>query len=268
MTTDFTFPSSVQGYLTDNIILDVDEDGSPDLEQVEGGDGLIVTNLFGHTTNIQKYLDYCQDRKIPCIFDNACTSFTFYNGKNAVNYGDGCIISLHHTKPIGFGEGGLIILKKKYEKHVRKLINFGFEIKQGQVTWDKWGNNAKMSDISASFIYDYVKTNFDHIVKTNTSLYSTFLQMMDQIPNVKLLGNSSDGIPFVNCLPLICNRVITNDDLYILSLHGITARKYYTPLTWLPKSKELYDHILCLPLNIDMNDDHIKKYVEVLKEIL
>ena len=266
VTSDFTFPCSAQGYLKDSLICDIDEDGNLDLDLVQG-DGLIVTNLFGHLSNIRRYLDFCEAKSYPCLFDNACACYSFYQGSNAVNYGDGCIISLHHTKPIGFGEGGLIILKKKYELTARKLLNFGFEIKNGNVVWHKSGTNAKMSDVSASFIYDYVTTNFDYMIQNNTSLYTEFQRRLSEIPKVKLLTNYSDNVPFVNCLPLICQQEITGIELHNLDLHGITARKYYVPLTGQTQAQKLFQHILCLPLHMDMTIADINKYIDVLKQL-
>ena len=57
------------------------------------------------------------------IFDNAATPFTYYKGKSCCNYGHGSTISFHHTKPLGFGEGGAIIVDKKYEKNKEYLYS-------------------------------------------------------------------------------------------------------------------------------------------------
>lgn len=264
VTGDYAFPCVAQGYLLDSFIVDTDRDGGLNLEQIEKGEGLIVTNLFGHCVDIDKYLKFCEKRAWPCIFDNACASYTFYQGKNVVNYGDGCIISLHHTKPIGFGEGGLIVLKKEYEDYARRLINFGFSISNNQVSWHPWGNNAKMSDISAVFIYDYLTTNFKKIVETNTRLYQEFTKRLQDVKNFQLLRNYSDPLPLVNCLPLCCNHEITGDHLYTLELNGITARKYYTPLVGHENASKLFKHIICLPIHVDLTVDDIDRYVKAL----
>ena len=39
------------------------------------------------------------------------------------------ILSFHHTKPWGFGEGGAVICETFDEKIVRQLINFGVDRK-------------------------------------------------------------------------------------------------------------------------------------------
>lgn len=264
----FTFPCSAQGSLIDSVIIDVDEDMGIDLEQVdvEKIDGIIVTNLFGHTTQISKYTEWAKQHNKILIFDNATVSKTLYQGSNALNYGIGSIVSLHHTKPIGYGEGGLIIVDKKYEENIRRCINFGFNLEKGILKWNRNGSNYKMSEISAAFILEYLKI-FPSMVSKHIELYKYFLECIKDV-NVITFPNFSDGIPFVSCIPVIFNKPITTDHLYQLELLGITGRKYYNPLENKPKSTDIYDRILCLPCHIDLDLDVINNYVSILKSFL
>jgi len=197
----FTFPCSAQGVLKNSYIIDVDGEMGLDLNLVEVNkiDGIIVTNLFGHVTNISKYLEFCKKYNKILLFDNATVSKTEFNNINALNFGDGSIVSLHHTKAIGYGEGGLIVVDKKYENDIRKCINFGFDLSKGVLKWNRNGSNYKMSEISASFILDYLK-NFDVIVSKHTELYEYFLKEIESIKGVKKFSNFSSNIPFVNCI--------------------------------------------------------------------
>lgn len=36
--------------------------------------------------------------------------------------------SLHHTKPLGIGENGVLICDKIYEQSIRNVINFGYDM--------------------------------------------------------------------------------------------------------------------------------------------
>lgn len=62
-------------------------------------------------------------------------------------------------------------------------------------------------------------------------------------------------------------KFFDGDDLYTLELSGITVRKYYVPLKGLSTSKQLFSHILCLPINCDMTIDDIDKYIDILLKI-
>lgn len=273
----FSFPCSAQGPCEETILLDVDDEMGLDLSLVDPSlvDGIIVTNLFGHVTNIQKYLTWAEEQHKILLFDNATVPLTYYQGRNAVNYGDGCIISLHHTKPLGFGEGGAIIAKKKYETTIRKCINFGFEVKDGNIKWNRQGSNYKMSEISAVFILEYLKKNFETIVKTHRQLYAYFLTKLneynlDSDPTMRVTAfpNFSDRIPFVNCIVVIFPKKITKDHIYQVELNNITARKYYTPLEPTPKASDIFDRIICLPCHIDVSLYTIDRYISLIKELV
>lgn len=102
----FGAPATVQGPLAGASIIDIDQGGGLDLTQVDSDsiDGLIVTNCFGHLVDINKYVQWCHDHGKLLLFDNAATPMTSHEGRNATNYGAGCVISFHHSKPLGYGE--------------------------------------------------------------------------------------------------------------------------------------------------------------------
>jgi dTDP-4-amino-4,6-dideoxygalactose transaminase len=117
----FNFPTSAQNILSDRTtIIDIDpNEGTLDLNKVTSNiDGIIVTNLFGYVGDIDRYCKWAVEHNKILLFDNAASPYSFYNDKNILEFGDGSIISLHHTKPLGFGEGGVIIVDSKYESLV------------------------------------------------------------------------------------------------------------------------------------------------------
>jgi len=268
-TQSFTFPCSAQGPLINSLIIDIDDEMGLDLNLVNSDevDGIIITNLFGHVCNISKYTEWSKKYNKLLIFDNATVTMTKYNEINSLNFGNGSFLSLHHTKPLGYGEGGLIIVDKKYENDVRKCINFGFHLEKGILKWNRNGSNYKMSEISAAFILDYLKI-FDKIILNHVELYEYFLKEIRNVKEFSKFPNFSSNTPFVNCFPIIFNKPINNEHLYQLELFGITARKYYLPIEYKEKSNDIYERILCLPCNIDINKDTVLYYIKCIKEII
>lgn len=129
-----------------------------------------------------------------------------------------------------------------------------------------------MSEISAAFILDYIGRNLDSIYSHHINLYRQFKDKLTTLSNlsekVKLFPHHGSGIPFVNSIVLIFNRKITNDDLQICELSGITARKYYKPLKDLPISTLLYDRILCLPCHLEVDENTLDRYIELIKLLI
>lgn len=255
----FTFPPSAQSNLSKVKIIDIDKDGGLDITKVDNSiNGLIVTNIFGNVVDIEKYETFCRENSKFLIFDNAATGYTEYKGKNSLNYGTGCTISFHHTKPFGFGEGGAIIVDKKYEKSIRCLNNFGIGLTEKY--WVPEGNNNKMSEISAIYILQYLKRNVDTIINKHNELYLYFQELMlkHNITHFKLFPSFHDGIIAPSCFCILFDNY---DDKVREKLveNNIQARKYYHPLDNSKIANEIYDKILCIPCNVDMNRSDVDK---------
>lgn len=259
-TQSFTFPPSAQGTLSNVKIIDIDLEGGLNLEEVDDTiDGIIVTNIFGNIVNIAKYEKWANDNKKFLIFDNAATPFTFFKGKSCCNYGNGATISFHHTKPLGFGEGGAIIVDKKYEKEIRCLINFGINLTDNY--WVKEGNNYKMSDISAAYIIQYLD-NFNILVDKHKQLYTYF---KSKLPNhSKLFPSFHDGDNILpSCFCILFDNYNDATRLKLLE-NNIFCRKYYYPLKDTKNTLYIYNKILCLPCHSDMTTQDIDTIINLL----
>lgn len=242
----FTFPSSVQGLLKNTKIVDIDENGGLDLNLVPNEcNGIIVTNVFGNVVDISKYEKWAKENNKYLIFDNAATAYTFYKGQNSCNYGVGCIISFHHTKPFGFGEGGAIIVDNKYEEAVRRIINFGIS-NERQLKWNHFGGNYKMSEISAIYILQYLEDNMDNIINHHKQMYYKYKDTYKMYPNFGDIDNT-----VLSCFCLL-DDTYTQEYINMMIKGGTMCRKYYTPLIDTPYAVKIYNQILCYPLNLDI----------------
>jgi dTDP-4-amino-4,6-dideoxygalactose transaminase len=265
-TQSFTFPSSAQSYLKNTIIVDIDNDGGLDLSLIppETVDGIIVTNVFGHLVDINKYTEWCKKWNKYLIFDNAATAFSFYNNNSCLNYGTASTISLHHTKPLGFGEGGAVIIDKKYELFLRRILNFGIDNLSPNPKWHCFGSNYKMSDIAATYCLQYLQNNFSKIISSHIFYYDFFWDLVEKnnIP-IQKYPNFSDSTPFVSCIIFFSNK---SSEIIKKALDAkIVSRKYYNPLQFLPISNQFYQNIVCLPCHLDLTKADIFQYIQIIK---
>ena len=263
-TQSFTFPASAQGYLENVKIIDIDADGGIDIDQIPLNecDGIIVTNVFGNIVDIAKYEEWSKTHNKLLIFDNAATSYTSYKGKNSCNYGHATTLSFHHTKPIGFGEGGCIIIDSQYERALRNVLNFGIDNTSPTAKWHRKGGNSKMSDIQAVYISQYLD-KFTYIKEYTQSLYQYFIDKAKQESlDITFYPNFSDGTPFVSCICIFSEK--SNELITSLLQNKIYSRKYYNPLSETPMALEFYSKIVCIPCTIDMNRDDIDKIISII----
>jgi dTDP-4-amino-4,6-dideoxygalactose transaminase len=271
-TQSFTFPPSAQSNLSNVKIIDIDKDGGIDLELIDDDiNGIIVTNIFGNVVDIDKYTEWAKHTDKFLIFDNAATAYTFYKGKNSLNYGNGCIISFHHTKPFGFGEGGAIIVDKKYENAIRCLNNFGIGLMTDNY-WVKEGNNNKMSDVSAVYILQFLMNNFDKIVSHHNNMYSYFKEKIiktteeenSEIKYKLFPSFNYNDIIVPSCLCLLFDKYDDNIRLKLLE-NNIYCRKYYYPLKNTKVACEIFDSILCISFTTETTKEDIDIIFELVK---
>ena len=262
-TQSFTFPPSAQGTLSNAKIVDIDKDGGLNLDELDKTiHGIIVTNIFGNVVDIEKYEKWAKEHNKFLLFDNAATPFTFYKGKSCCNYGHGSTISFHHTKPLGFGEGGAIIVDKKYEKNIRCLNNFGINLTED--FWVRKGNNNKMSDISAAYIIQYLD-NFTTLVNIHKQLYTYFKEQITTLNlPLKLFPSFHDADNIMpSCFCLLFDNY--NDNVRLTMLEkDIFCRKYYHPLNNTKNAINIYNKILCLPCTTEMKNSDINTIISII----
>src|SRR6056300_481835 len=234
-TQDFTFPSNSQGPAIGPIITDIDSACNMNIYDEYAhnyGQIYIVTNCFGHIQDLDQILMYAQEHKKIVIFDNAATPYTFLNGINTCNLGQASYISLHHTKHIGFGEGGLAIVDRHLEEGVRVACNFGLVDKQ----FNERGSNFKMSEISAAAILQYWDSfNIDELQKKLIDNYYEKLFELNRDHQGVVHPNFSDEDKFLPaCVPFIFEKEVIEQDF-----PEEDCKKYYHPLRGMPVSKQV-----------------------------
>ncbi len=246
---DFTFDSSAQGPLTGAFKVDLNENLNFDSKNHlmnEYSELVVITNLFGHVQDFNEIKDnfYDYDSKT-IIFDNAATPYSFVNGVNSCCLSSGSAISLHHTKPIGFGEGGLIVIKKDMEEDAREVISFG----KVDGNFNERGSNFKMSDVSAAAILQYWDSfDIDELCSTYKNNYFNLSYQLATKYGGQALSNFSDEEGFFpSNLPFVFNEPISQ----INFTQTVEAKKYYKPLTGMPVSTELYQRTVNFPCHME-----------------
>lgn len=267
----FTFPCSVQGLLQESLILDTDENMGPDIIRLEKYkneyEGIFVTNCFGCSTNISLYEKFARENNKILLFDNAAAPYTIYNEKISLNFGAGCVVSLHHSKPIGFGEGGFIVFDKIYLESMKKAICFGYT-DTNKFNYNVNASNYKMSEIAAIYIEEYLK-NVEKIYNHHTKIIEYFELELQKINKdsvkIKLYKNYSNyNQSLLSTIPLIFPKSVSTD---IFIKNDIEAKKYYYPLhNNCEKSSILFDKIICLPLNMDIDEKIIDNYISIVHD--
>lgn len=255
VTPSLTFPSSVVN--TRNVFVeDIDKETlTVDLNSSNNYDSIIITSLFG------TYPDNIRDWKKTgknIILDIASSPMTEIDGKNISNFGDYSFGSLHHTKYLGFGEGGFIIAPKSEYHDIVSTLGFGFKLTNTERIHDSNSSNFKMSDVAASAIIQHIEK---YNLKRHIEVQNIMVNFVDSLMGVKML-KYKEGVVYGN-LPLLFDRKVEKN--FFLS-NGLEVQKYYYPIFNHKNSLCIYDRIINFPLHSDLTEAQIKKMKRLLEE--
>ena len=146
----FTFPASLSGVINagKNLQLAEIEETNWRLKTSESNQnsslGLVDVLPFGAAYEPQRNQDFDN-----VIIDAAASIGSEELDLSAMKQGWAIVFSLHATKVLGLGEGGITVFgSKQFADEFRAWINFGF---LGSRTSILPGINAKMSEISAAY---------------------------------------------------------------------------------------------------------------------
>lgn len=277
----FTFPPSMQGPLAEAIVIDADAHScGPSLsllsQHIDIIDGIVVTNVFGTQTDVLAYEQWCRKHNKLLIFDNAATPVGVSpDGRCIHDIGNGAIISLHETKPIGRGEGGAIFASPEISKFVKQAMNFGFQETGSGRRGSRLCSNYRASDFAAAVILDHLDT----VIEFNWAARFTDLAAVavDALERHNLSLKYELKAPTIpSCLLIQLRNDMTGSvDSIIETLNGspyfIEVKHYYRPLVeehLAPEAWRTYSSTICLPFHLDLTAQDIEYMVQSLVAVL
>lgn len=265
-TSNYTFFSSNLNFLSNAKILPTNEKGLISkkhiIKKIDTFSDLIYTNLFNQDPHFYEIYNLCKKYKKNLIIDNATNLLDRPKNYNRMNLFE--VVSFHHTKPWGFGEGGIIICNKNHEKKIKELINFGSKKFAHN---KKYSFNAKISDWSCSVILDrinnYDKWSFDY----NNQYKRIKKIILDKFNFYKILDKQTKSPK--SYIAIMCKKRINKN--LLKKTKYLVFRKYYKPLLKSLNNcnaEKIYENILCVPCHKDLIKISDKKIIKDLSLFL
>ena len=225
--------------------------------KITKNDFVFLNVPFGSSFKLREYLDFAGKLPCPVVIDAAaCLPGVIRGDLKFDNFPPNTIIvfSLHATKLISAGEGGLCLFGKKMPSYIKNLTNFGIVKGRKQ----KWLNstNAKMSEFNAAACLsslDMFKKNADEIIKAKKKAFEICL-------NYKL-KTFADKIEPTLTLNIINEK---SDILLKLTDNNYEYRRWWSLTNFIDKEKHVnsikaYDSILGIPFDWENIDSYFEK---------
>lgn len=271
----FTFPTPVIGNMDIEVrVSEIDPDTYTipyDSEFLDWADGVVITNLFGTSAgDLEKWEQLSKEKDFVLVFDNASSPL----GPDLFNYGAMSFGSLHHTKPLGFGEGGFIVCTNNERAELERILNFGFD---SEKNYDIFSSNYKISDVSAAFILDHIRNyDYDKHMQNQSEMIDFIESMKDCDWEVfRPEGNDDYSKTLLGNLPIVSKSGKCNAEELVMKLRSdkVEANRYYKPLRLQRNMKcvsamHLYMNIINLPLHAGLTDYQLWHMKNMLSKLL
>jgi dTDP-4-amino-4,6-dideoxygalactose transaminase len=260
----FTFPASITGVLNSGKEVQIDDislsDWKINSRDEDSADGIVEVLPFGAPLKMRENAKW--DYK---IIDAAASigSEPFYFQEMQTNWVT--IFSLHATKIMGIGEGGIAVFKSKnFAQEFRSWINFGFNGERNSVLA---GINGKMSEITAAY---------GHAVLDNWAQEKVrrikLKEKIDKVSSDLSIESITSSYPGVNPYWIAdlkdsqtANRIerfLALNDVetrrwWSFGCHKMPAFVYFADKRQFPNTETVSERTLGLPMFVEMTDKQI-----------
>lgn len=242
---------------------------------------LCVSNL-GFPVDYEPIMDFARPRGIVVIEDAACSVGTCTHGKKAGSMVDAAVFSFHARKVITTGEGGMVCTNDdELAKRCSETKNFGVTgVEAGRQTFERWGTNLKMSNISAAIGLVQL-TKLERIIQEREKRAQRYDDLLRDITGVEFIRLPEHVRYNHYCYPLLVNPK-TRDQL-IASLrerkieaqigsYALHVQPYFESLlegmrdgeAVYPNSTRAFESILQLPLHHELTPPQQERVCQTL----
>ena len=236
--------------------------------------GVIAVVPFGGQVKLESWA--LESMHHPVVID-AASCFDACRDLSLVNkYNVSVMISLHATKLVTTGEGGVIVGPKAWIAEMKKWINFGF---YGDRIARRTGTNAKLSEYNAAIGL----ASLDQWESTRRSWITRLKKMREGLleNNILVQPAIAEGNATSTLVALLNNHEaklllerrlfaaeIDSRDWWGAGIHNMPA--FQTVIDGdnvnLPMTEDLASRTIGLPMYVDLSDQEIEKILQVVAE--
>lgn len=225
VTSAFGFHPARQGPFSEARLVDCDARAMLDLRALErlpedAWDAVLVTNTFGALEDPAPYQRLCRERGKVLLLDSALGLDAHYRKQR---HPADEIVSFHHTKPWGMGEGGCAIVDAADADVLRSIFNFGTY--RGHAT-GALSFNGKISDFACAFIQQRLR-DFEALSPRYHLQHARIATIARRLGYEVLGGIDRRRQATPAHVPLLAPHPVGEKPL---ENRCVTLRKYYEPL--------------------------------------
>ncbi len=287
ITTPFTFASTTHAIVRNDLVpvfCDVnDKDYTMDVTKLESlitdrTVAIVPVHVYGNLCDVEAIDGIAKKHGLKVIYDAAHAFAVRYKGVSSACFGDASMFSFHATKVFNTIEGGAVCFKSDALVQIlNDMKNFGIH---GPEEVAYVGGNAKMNEFQAAMGICNLRHLEEEIGKRQ-KVVEHYRQRLEGIAGIKLSAVQENVESNYAYFPVVFDgyKYTRNEVFEKLQEQGVTARKYFYPLT---NSFECYRHyptagvektpmahhlalrVLTLPLYADLAMEDVERICDVI----
>lgn len=287
ITTPFTFASTTHAIVRNGLVpvfCDVDpETYTIDVNKIEGlitekTVAIVPVHVYGNMCDVEAIDRIAKKHELKVIYDAAHAFAVKYKGVSSANFGDASMFSFHATKVFNTIEGGAVCFPNNdLVETLNDMKNFGI---RGPERCVFVGGNAKMSEFQAAMGICNLR-HLNQEISKRKKVMERYRKHLEGVKGIKLCKPQDDVESNYAYFPVVFDGFgATRDEVFeALGKEGITARKYFYPLTnsfecyaelptagvdKTPIAAYLADRVLTLPMYADLALDDVDRICNVI----
>lgn len=287
ITTPFTFASTTHAIVRNGLVpvfCDVNDcDYTMDVEKIEAlitdkTVAIVPVHVYGNMCDVERIKVIAAKYNLKVIYDAAHAFAVKYKGISSANFGDASMFSFHATKVFNTIEGGAVCFSDdSLVSTLNDMKNFGIRGPESVVFV---GGNAKMNEFQAAMGICNMRHLYREIARRK-KVAERYWEHLDSVRGIKLCKPQKDVESNYAYFPVIFDSYTANRDEVFAKLgeHGITARKYFFPLTnsfecykdyptagveKTPVAAFLAEHVLTLPMYADLAFEEVDRICRIV----
>lgn len=239
ITTPFTFASTTHAIVRNKLVpvfCDINEnDYTIDVRKMEQlitdrTVAIVPVHVYGNICDVEEIGRIAKKYGLKVIYDAAHAFAVNYKGISSACFGDASMFSFHATKVFNTIEGGAVCFhNSQWVQLLNDQKNFGIH---GPEEVAYIGGNAKMSEFQAAMGICNMRHLQTEIAKRK-KIVEHYYERLSDVEGIKLNIIPKDVESNYAYFPVVFDgyKYTRNEVFSMLQNHGITARKYFYPLT-------------------------------------
>lgn len=242
---------------------------------------ILAVHLYGNLCNMGRLLAVGEKYGIPVIEDAAEAIGSVYHNKRAGSMGVFGAFSLHGTKTVTTGEGGMFVTSDAalFER-VLTLSNHGRARGQSKQFWsDEIGFKYKISNIQAAIGCAQME-RIDELTKRKREILGVYQKHLTMFPEINMNPEPTGTINGAWMPTVVFDKksnVKRGDILRAFEHENIDARVFFWPLSKMEMFESIETNIhswdiperaINLPSFHDITEEDIHRIISVVKKLL